>query len=255
MLRKSKITIVMAVFLAILVAGISFAVAGASTPPDSEVIYGAFNVKSGDLKIVPAGYVPSTREGLISWNNVGPEGPEGPQGPEGPIGPQGEQGLQGVPGPEGPQGDTGPQGPQGIQGPQGPAGLGFGNIEYDLYSSYQHCTSTTWTGLPGGPEVTFNTTGGLALVILSSEICPALNERAYMSCECSGATTWVPHEAGSLMLDAGSASNFPPVTQASRVLYRNLNSGIHTITAKYKVSGGYASFLCSELTVILMESS
>lgn len=301
MLRKSKITIAMAVFLAILVAGISFAAAGASDPPDSDVIYSCYNTNTGTLRIVTANYTPNAQEVLIglavaggssppdsaviygcynensgkfrivtpdytpnhqevliSWNSTGPEGPQGEQGPkgakgdtgdtgpQGPMGPQGEQGLQGVPGPEGPQGDTGPQ------GPEGPAGPGLENIKHALVSFYQNCDSTTWTDLPGGPSVTFNTTGGPAIVILGSEISADPGEKAFMGFACSGATTYTPFESASL-----SQQNGPTEVSmhASAVFYISLNSGIHTITAKYKVSGGDAYFLWSELTVIPIESS
>lgn len=77
MLRKSKITIVTAVFLAILVAGISFAIASASNPSDSNVIYGCYNKNTGILRLVSADYTPTTQEVLISWNITGPQGPAG----------------------------------------------------------------------------------------------------------------------------------------------------------------------------------
>ena len=77
MLLKSKIAIVTAVFLAILVGGASFAIVSASNSSDPNVIHACYNEVTGKLRIITADYTPSPRETLLSWNITGPQGSAG----------------------------------------------------------------------------------------------------------------------------------------------------------------------------------
>ena len=122
----------------IILAGVGGAVAFASVgafaatvigSTTGEVIHACVDAK-GNLRLADVSGVCKKGEGLISWNQMGPQGPAGADGAAGPQGPQGPAGADGAPGAPGVQGV---QGLQGVQGPAGPAGAscsgGDGTVE------------------------------------------------------------------------------------------------------------------------------
>jgi len=144
---------------------------------------------------------------------------------------------------------TGPQGPQ---GPEGPAGPGLENIKYSLPSGSGTTSNTTYTDLTGGPSVTFSTSGGAVLVILTAYIKAAANYQAYMGFQISGSSSYGPFDFRALMQENGSSVG---AMQASAVYYVSLNSGSYTFTAKYRVTGGTGTFSKRSIIVIPIELS
>jgi hypothetical protein len=78
--------------VAVLIAagGIGYGVARADIP-DSGIINGCYNTRTGILRVIDLSGHQSCNPGetALSWNQVGPQGPAGPQGPTGPAGPPG----------------------------------------------------------------------------------------------------------------------------------------------------------------------
>lgn len=111
---------------------------------ETTTIYGCYQEKTGQLRIVSGPKQCKKNEQSISWNQAGPQGPQGEVGPSGAQGPPGEQGPEGKQGPVGTQGetgqkgekgDTGAQGPQGEPGEQGLPGTGVVKV-YDATNQY-----------------------------------------------------------------------------------------------------------------------
>jgi hypothetical protein len=142
----------------------------------------------------------------------------------------------------------------GPQGPEGPAGPGLENIQYAVENTGASATSTSWADLSGGalPSVTFSTTGGTAIVVVTAFIRAGQNNQASMGFEVTGATTISPSANQAVEQENGSSVG---AIQASAMYPIYLNSGSNTITAKYLVSGGTGWFGRRSIMVIPIELS
>lgn len=140
-----------------------------------------------------------------------------------------------------------------FMGPQGDPGPGLDTLESSTVLAGEWTNSTSWTDLSTpGPTVNFSTPGGLAIVILTAHISPAVNCSAYMSFEASGPTSFGPYETYALSRHHWAGGG---AMQASAVNYISLSSGNYTITAKYKVGCGNGTFTVRKMIVIPIDMS
>jgi hypothetical protein len=118
----------------------------------------------------------------------------------------------------------------------------------------QTTTSTSYTDLAtAGPSVTV-TTGTKALVIVGAfSYNSAVGNSSFMSAAVSGASTVAASD--DICFSYAPATSNTDISRASRaILLTGLTAGSNTFTAKYRASGGTASFGNRTITVIDMGS-
>lgn len=130
----TRARIVGAIIIALLLGGATTALGVIGIPDADGRIYGCYENKSGELRLVPAGEQCAKNETSIYWNQTGPVGPTGPQGAKG---------------------DTGAAG---AQGPAGPAGAGLTSL--DSLNGLPCNTSAT----AGTTRVTYGLSGAVTIV-------------------------------------------------------------------------------------------
>jgi hypothetical protein len=89
-----------AVLVAFLLGGTTIAL-GVAIPSADGRIYGCYDSKTGDLRVVSDTETCRKGEVSIFWNQTGPQGPTGATGATGPTGPTGATGATGATGPAG----------------------------------------------------------------------------------------------------------------------------------------------------------
>jgi hypothetical protein len=109
----------------------------------------------------------------------------------------------------------------------------------------ENTTSTTYGNLTTvGPFVTLNT-GGNAIVILTAQIFNSGTNANLMGFAVSGATVINPVDA-----DAARSDSTFAVVSSMIVFVAGLAAGSNTFSAKYRTTGGTASFGNRKITVI-----
>ncbi len=113
----------------------------------------------------------------------------------------------------------------------------------------QTTSSTSYTNLStSGPAVTV-TTGARALVAISCSLKNNSTNSSFMSCEVSGATSFSATDDRSIRNRDGTGSD-GELSMSHVFLFKTLNSGSNTFTAKYRVIGGTGTFQYRHITVI-----
>jgi len=120
----------------------------------------------------------------------------------------------------------------------------------DIVETSETTMSTAYTDLTTvGPTVTAMTGSG-ALIIVTSDITnDTAGQSGRMTFDVSGATTTAASDVRALRVtipDVGSPGNI----RASVVTSLAVNAGSNTFTAKYRASGGTASFANRRITVM-----
>jgi len=124
------------------------------------------------------------------------------------------------------------------------------NFDGSIVATEQNTTSTSYTDLTTvGPSATV-TTGTKALVFVKARLTNSTaGQNAYMGCAISGASTVAAADSQTLN-NRPSDSNNPNIGMASMIIYTGLTAGSNTFTAKYRTSGGTATFVNREIFVL-----
>lgn len=115
-----------------------------------------------------------------------------------------------------------------------------GDFKLDAINTGQTTTSTSYTDLAtAGPTITC-TTGTSALVTLGAYVQTPSTEAVYMSFAVSGPSSIGASDTRSFTMYNGAGTLS---VQASSIVYlTTLTSGTNTFTAKYRTTGGTATF-------------
>jgi hypothetical protein len=121
----------------------------------------------------------------------------------------------------------------------------------DIVETSQTTTSTTYADLATvGPTVTV-TTGVFALILVTGDITNnTAGESGRMTFEVSGASTVTPLDARALRVTIPSVTGAGNVRSSVLTAFGTLTAGVNVFTAKYRASGGTATFANRRLTVL-----
>lgn len=122
------------------------------------------------------------------------------------------------------------------------------NLLQDYVGTAETTTSTSFTDLATtGPSVTA-TTGSRALVALTASVSNStVNALSSMGFDTSGATSVSATAAAALRFTSATAN---ATVEASYLTVQNMISGSNTLTAKYGVSAGTATFTYRRVIIL-----
>jgi hypothetical protein len=123
------------------------------------------------------------------------------------------------------------------------------SLTSDIVETSETTTSTSYTDLTTvGPTVTV-TTGAEALIIVTADITNnTAGQSGRMTFEVSGSSTITANDIRALRVTVPAAASGN--MRASVVTHLDLTGGTNTFTAKYRASGGTASFANRRITVM-----
>lgn len=124
------------------------------------------------------------------------------------------------------------------------------SIGYEFVAAEVSTTSTSYTILTGGPDVTL-TTGSTVLLFMQAEMANTVSASAHlrMSVAVSGDTTIPANDQWAYVKRADSTSSLA-IQSASCAVITGLNPGINTFTVRYSTSTGTGEW-ANRLLVVL----